>query len=221
MNSPRGNDNDLRYAIFTLKEDNIPQSLNIPSSLLSVVETPLKSYNFEKELNIITNYEELKRQEDSDKRERVESITLDSLSISSNTNQQQEQQQQNVLQQQSPVSSSQSPTQAQVENTIPLSARGNIGNEIQSNTTATGIVTAMPTTIDTKSAVAQVVAQVAIAPVPPPKPTKEHLHESAILSMMQQTKQERNVCMFYLDSMNWDLQAALSMYFEMMEQTNS
>ena len=221
MNSPRGNElNNLRHAIFTLKEDDIPQSLNIPSSFITLSEMTLKSYNFEKELNIITNYDELKRQ-DTEKRERVESITLDSLSLTSNNSNQQQQQQ---LQQQSPVQapvdSSQSPTPAQVEsNTLPLSSRSN-GNGSDPNI-ATAIVTAV-STVDVNTSTAQIaVAQIANPPIPPPKPSKEQLQESAILSMMQQTKQERNVCTFYLDSMNWDLNAALTMYFEMIEQTNS
>ena len=217
MSSPRGSDNDLRYAIFTLKEDNIPQSLNIPSSIISLTEMPVKSYNFEKELHIITNYEELKRQ-NSDKRERVESITLESLSISSNPDQQQQQQQQ---QQQSPdsvpvpVTTTQLPTTEQ----LPLSARSRNGNEGQA--TVAAIVTASPIDTNTAATTQVVTAQVANPPIPPPKPTKEQLQENAIISMMQQTKQERNVCMFYLDSMNWDLPAALAMYFDMMEQTNS
>lgn len=63
---------------------------------------------------------------------------------------------------------------------------------------------------------------------PPPNPvialnlgsTKEQTishYERKIDDMMSQTKQEKDVCCFYLESTNWDLKEAIELYKSMTE----
>ena len=42
-------------------------------------------------------------------------------------------------------------------------------------------------------------------------------YESKINEMMSETSQERDVCYFYLESTNWDIKEAISMYKNMTE----
>ena len=42
-------------------------------------------------------------------------------------------------------------------------------------------------------------------------------YDSKIMEMMEETKQERDVCYFYLESTNWDIKEAISMYKNMTE----
>ena len=60
---------------------------------------------------------------------------------------------------------------------------------------------------------------VVAAPLPPYKPPRAAAlsNNDKVIDMMQRTKQSRETCIFYLESMDWNIDAAMGIFRDLTE----
>ncbi|KAJ1396125.1 hypothetical protein B484DRAFT_458931 [Ochromonadaceae sp. CCMP2298] len=185
---------NLRYAEYDVKLASVPGTLDIPPHILALSRVEIESHDFKLENDIVMKAEAAKMTEEVQRQAEEEEKQKEEQEKKGKEQQEKEEQAAKVA--------------ASAKAAAVAKAATESKPEPEDKPTEAAVADDQPLIqFDEAEATPPRPAIPPRPPAPLPKPD----HDSIVQSMVQQTQQEKDVCYFYLESMDWNLENAIEL----------